>query len=143
RSTAAPTSTCCWPIVSRFARRLRTSSTSSSATDRNRSTSSVGLNPTQPPATVTRPQRSASAAGSSGCGVSTRCGPVTKPSGSTLISDNLVLQLREPQLDLPLRGLRRVRPVHQVVLHFQAVVAADARSEEHTSELQSRENLVC
>src|SRR5690606_42055497 len=35
---------------------------------------------------------------------------------------------------------RRVRLVHELTRGFEA---ADDRSEEHTSELQSRENLVC
>src|SRR5690606_31080658 len=56
------------------------------------------------------------------------------PKPFTLWSPGRAFRLRNP--------IRRVHPPDRLVLQYQYVVAL-SRSEEHTSELQSRENLVC
>src|SRR5690606_42015816 len=52
------------------------------------------------------------------------------------------LDLRHGLARRLLHDLRRVRALHLVAVHLAHDRAA-SRSEEHTSELQSRENLVC
>src|SRR5690606_8449354 len=82
-----------------------------------------------------------------------RCGPARKAPSRMLIgvcSSHVatIMSRTSPRpfqvLDLPSASIQLVSPVNSMApIPFQVVKESATRSEEHTSELQSRENLVC